>query len=271
MKTLKFFTVIFVIYFFGVVSRGWSGDPIPLPHPVEKSVQKTAPPQTARKIPTIDANMVQRLRTPLTRPILINTLMGNQVTRATLETSARNAKIQANELPSKGLDGKMISAQPQGRTIDQLNWNAGIPFSLVRFNPKFLDPTDNQEKPLGYVRVEGIFLESNVVSQVINMDVFQVSPGQTGGSISLTLFLPPNTSTYMIGIQGSPTAGTEMTILDSNNLRKLDALPFAGGEGSLALTAITPVIYSKSVGRCDIWVKPGPGGLNFAAFVITRL
>ncbi len=239
---------------------------------MEKVVpQKAAPPKTPPNLPTIDASMLQKLRTPVSRPTLINTLLGNQVTRTTLESSARNGKIQVKELPSRGLDGKMISAQPQGRTIDQLNWNAGIAFSLVRNNPKFLDPADNKEKPLGYVMVEGIFLESNSVSQVMSMDVFQVNPGQTGGSISLALFLPPYTSTYMIGIQGYPTSGTEMTMLDSNNLRKLDILPLAGGEGSVALTAITPMIISKSVGRCDIFFKPGSGGLSFGGFIIIRL
>lgn len=245
--------------------------PAPQQKPAEKFIQKAAPSQTASKIPTIDASMLQRLRTPLSRPTLINTLMGNQVTRSTLESYARNAKIQVKELPTKGLDGKPITNAPQGKKIEELNWGAGIPFSLVRFNPKFFDPTDNKEKPLGDVKVFGIFLESGSVSQAISMDAFQVNAGQAGGSISLALLLPPYRSSYMIAMQGYPTSGTEMTIVDSNNLRKLDMVPFAGGEGSAALADITPLIISKSVGRCDIFFKPGPGGLIFGIFVITRL
>jgi hypothetical protein len=234
-------------------------------------IQKSGPVQTPHKIATIDASMLQKIRTPLSRPTAINALMGNPVTRGMLESSARNARVQVKELPSKGLDGKMISGQPKGRTIDQLNWNAGIVFSLVNNHPKYFDPTDNKEKPLGYVRLGGVFLESSVVSQLMSTDIFQVNPGQTGGSVGLALFLPPSTSSYMIGVQGSPTSGAEMTILDSNNLRKLDAFPVAGGAGALALTAITPKMVSKSVGRCDIWVRPGPNGFNFGIFVITRL
>lgn len=219
--------------------------------------------------PPIDPNTLRKIQSPVSRSILIQTLMSNQATRSVIESSARNAKIQVKELPSKGLDGKAVSAAAQGKKIEELNWNAGIKFSLAKYPPKFFDPTVNMEKPLGWMTVD-VFLNSVSAFQDFSNDVFLLSGPNS--PLIFRLLVPPYVSTYMIAIhgRGSPQSPYEVSLMDSSGSRKLDVLPLSTGESSVAITTISPQYFTKYYGDCSIALKPG-AYIYFGGFTITRL
>lgn len=59
-------------------------------------------------------------------------------------------------------------------------------------------------------------------------------------------------------------------MVDSKSLRKLGVLPLAGSEEFVDLTDISLYFVSKSVGQCNIRVRPGDY-LYFSNFLISRL
>ena len=200
--------------------------------------------------------------------------MGNQATRGTLEAAAKTVRMQANELSTKGLDGKMISATPQGQKIDQLNWNAGIKFSLIKNRPKFFDPESNSTMSLGEIIVLGAQLESTTnISDYINNDVFLL---MRGGATGLSLCIPPFASTYMIAIHAKkvwtmiPGNAIEVIIQGSSAPKTLDVVPLTAGDGFVGMAMISPAFFKQAFGACDIIVN-FPVGIAFGGITITRL
>jgi hypothetical protein len=233
--------------------------------------QKPAQLQPIAKVPTIDPNMLRRLQGSVDRSTLINTLMGNQATRTILENLAKSTKIKTSELSIKTLDGNPIPPAPQGQQIDQLNWNAGIKFSMIKNRPTFFHPPTNSTFPLGRISVYGVQLFSESISSHIDNDVFPFATC----TLDLNLPLPP--ATYMIVVQTNSILFPEITISDRNPNRKLQNLvPLTSRDGWVALTQISPHVYRQgdNFGICTISVKLGlpiEPNVLFGGFTITRL
>lgn len=229
--------------------------------------QKAAQPQPMMRAPTIDPSMLRRLQAPLARATMINTLMGNPATRAELENLAKTSKIPASELSIKTLDGAPVSPTPQGQLIDQLNWNTGIKFSLIKNRPTFFHPQSNSTKSVGRIHIYGVELWSENISFQIENDVFQTH------QISLDLNLPLTPATYLIAIHSSGLF-PEMTISDRNPPpRKIqNIVPLSSRDGWVALATIVPHVYMEGINICTIQVKFIVGQQNlFGGFTVTRL
>lgn len=236
--------------------------------PIQKKVTEgTGAKQRAPDPPRVDANTRKKLLAFPSRATLINSLMGNQTTRALLETSAKNAKMHVNELSLKGLNGKVVSILSQGKTIDQLNWNAGIKFSFSKNRPIFFDLNDKKDKPLGFVVGYGIQLNSNYLAGEYNDDFFIVN--DKDGKVILQAYLPPNPATYMIAVQTAIPNSVEVYVDDSSGTRKLNTLPLSTGDGVVGMANIS---VSSSV-TCSITVKPHYPFFffSFGGITITRL
>ena len=264
-------TGLFIITF-SFAQQSIQVKPSPQQSPTEKGIiEKSVSPQMVRKVPAIDANMLKKLQAFPSRATLINTLMGNQATRTVLESSARKAKRQVNELSSKGLDGKVVSAAPEGQKIDQLNWNAGIKFSLIKNRPNFFDLTTNSTASLGEVIGWGVILNSNSMSIDFNNDVFVL---MSGGYACLSLCLPPSASTYMIAIHVAGFTQVvdliKAIIQDSSGSKTLDMIPLTGRDGFVGMTIVSPKDFKQAVRSCIIMVNL-PEQAVFAGFTITRL
>ncbi len=239
---------------------------------VGQVTQKATPPQPVPKAPTIDPNLLRQLQMSIPRSTMINSLMGNQVTKTVLENLAKNAKIQPSELSIKTLDGNPVSPTPQGQQIDQLNWNAGIKLSMIKNRPRFFSPPDNTTLPVGRISLQHTTLRSESMDYYISNDTFPFFQ-----AVDLDLNLPSTPATYMIAVQTSSImAPEEMTVSDRNSKRKIqNIVPLSTRDGFVALTQIAPHIYrvGSNYGICHIEVKfPIFGGeIFFGGFTITRL
>lgn len=230
--------------------------------------QKAAQPQPMMKAPTIDPIMLRRLQGNVPRTMLISSLMGNQATRGVIQNLAKSAKIQASELSIKTLDGNPVSPAPQGQLIDQLNWNAGIKFSMIKNRPTFFYPPLNSMMSLGRIGVHGADLYSEFMSYYINNDVF------IGKNIYLELHLPLTPATYMIAVQFSSLLPIEITVSDRSGVKKIqNVVPLSSGDGYVGLTQIAPSVYREGLGLCAIDVKSSFLGSAtfFSGFTISRL
>lgn len=186
----------------------------------------------------------------------------------TLENLAKNAKLKASDLSIKTLDGNPVSPTPQGQQIDQLNWNAGIKFSMIKNRPTFFYPPTNSTLPLGRIGVHGADLHSEFMSYYINNDVFIVR------NIYLELHLPLTPATYMIAVQFSSLLPIEITVSDRTGVKKIqNVVPLSSGDGYVGLTQIAPSVYREGLGLCAIDVKLSFLGSAtfFSGFTITRL
>lgn len=241
----------------------------------ERAVTKPVPqqkptiqPQPMMKAPTIDPGMLRRLQTSISRSTMINTLMVNPATTGVLQNLAKSAKIQASELQIKTLDGNPVSPTPQGQQIDQLNWNVGIKFSMIKNRPTFFYPPLNSMMSLGRIGVHGAYLHSEFMSYYINNDVFFCK------NFYLELQLPLTPATYMIAVQFSPPLPIEITVSDRSGVKKIqNVVPLSSGDGYVGLTQIAPSVYREGLGLCAIDVKSSFLGSAtfFGGFTISRL
>ena len=235
--------------------------------------QKPSQLEPIAKVPTIDPNMLRRLQGSVSRTTLINTLMGNQATRAIIENLANNAKMKVSDLQIKAMDGSPVTPTPQGQRIDQLNWNAGIKISMIKNNPKFFHLQSNQTLSVGNITSDKWHLDSSAMSYYINNDIFFITIGST---IDLHLHLPLNPATYMIAVQINSINPPEITIIDKNPKRKItNIVPLTSGDGWIGLTQIAPHRYTEGLNICHVEVVlpmfEGRSFLVFGGFTITRL
>jgi hypothetical protein len=197
--------------------------------------------------------------------------MADQGTRSSLESIAINAKTQPTELSSKGLDGKtIVSTTVQGKKIDELNWNAGIRFSLIKNRPMYFNPGINSMTNLGVVSMSGAYLSSAATSAHIDHDVFYVG---NGGTVHLFSFLPPMVSTYIITIHAQFKVGWGMApliIKDGKGEKTLNVLPTNTQDGYAGMITVTPSFVTNYFGAFDVDVKV-PVGRLMGGFTITRL
>ncbi len=184
--------------------------------PAQEIPQKATPQRSGSlaSLPGVklDPALIQKLQVFPSREMLINSLMGNQATRNTLETLTRNAKMQVHELSKKSLDGVIVTAYPTAagvKRIEELNWTGGIKFSLIKnIPPKFFDPVSKKLLPVGSLYVKDIVLSTdsagNNALQCVNADAFDVSRSYMNGdeAIFLAVLTPPKPFAYMIAVQG---------------------------------------------------------------------
>lgn len=224
------------------------------------------------KFRTIDFKKLQSLQTPIGRSIMLQSLMDHPATRSILENVVKRSKVPVNELQSKDLDGKSISPTPQGQHIEQLNWNAGIKFSMIKYRPKFYHPQTNRTIPLGIIGAN-VLANSEHMPFFIENDIFPIGIliADIKSRVDLFLYLPSlNPANYMIGIQTIESYRPPEVVIVEKHSRSIQVTPLTSGDGYVGVTQISPSLWDGIPG-CQIMVSFNEPMIYFGGFTITRL
>ena len=221
--------------------------------------------------PLLDPNLARRIQGRVSRSALLSALAGQPGTREQVETLAKKARLQPAELATKPLDGK-VAAPAQGSKVEDLDWNSGIKFSVLKNNPKVFDPAKNAMEPLGVLEVNKVRLSSykDEAAQHIGLDIFRIA--QTG-TADLTVHLPPGPASYMILVHGlccKLTYGATVSVFDKTGEKKLQMVELSSGEGSVGLVTVSPYPVASGFTGCTVRVRANES-LFFGGITITRL
>lgn len=220
----------------------------------------------------LDAHAVRRIQSKVGREGMLKALMANSTTRGELEAAAKKSNLKVAELSTKGLDGKHLAASSRGNRVEDLDWANGIRFSVIKYNPKVLDPSDNTLKQLGCLSVDRVKLSNykDEAAQHASQDLFMMAQN---GNADLIVQLPPQSGSYMILVHGlccKKTYGAAVSVFDHTGEKKLQTVELSSGEGSVGVVNIWPYQVVQGFTGCTIRVHAHES-FFFGGITVTRL
>ena len=231
---------------------GSAATPIPIPMPEAGKLGQ---------FPTPSAAVLNQVTTPPTRTTMLDSLLGNPATKASLESAAASAGRQLAQLKTESLDGTPVgntvpSAFGAGKTLSEI-WSAPVHFSPTKPGPMY------QQGQTGYAagntNAGGIFMTTkNSLNLMLQKDVLLLG---NEGQVYLYAELPPGGGQYLIAVQASSLWSSISEYFPVNLVALVTYVNTAGKEEYVKLTLAPTTDKSGLVGLCTI--KPfrdeGPG------------